>query len=138
MKEKGRKRKADVFRRAQMQEKTFERFAHAKRSKIVTNLQARAISRLSSKKVAKAFYIWRNETEKQRREYPKKAEVHFKMRVKPKLLKRRFFCKWKIVSEEEKRFQMLGKRSDAQIRFENPQGYASVLAQKKQSRGVKH
>ena len=104
---KRKKRKADVFRRAQMQEKAFEQLrAHAKRSKIVTNLQARAISRLSSKKVAKAFYIWRNETEKQRREYPKKAEVHFKMRVKPKLLKRRFL-QWKIVSEEEKRFRML-------------------------------
>ena len=85
---KRKKRKADVFRRAQMQEKAFEQLrAHAKRSKIVTNLQARAISRLSSKKVAKAFYIWRNETEKQRREYPKKAEVHFKIRMKPKLLK---------------------------------------------------
>ena len=111
------KKKADAFRNARLQEKAFEQMrTHAKRSKIVTNLQARAISRISSKKVGKAFHVWRNETRKQREEKPRKAELHFETRVRPKLLKRTF-SQWKMVSDEEKRFRML--ENDATQKYDS-------------------
>ena len=111
------KKKADAFRNARLQEKAFEQMrTHAKRSKIVTNLQARAISRISSKKVGKAFHVWRNETRNQREEKPRKAELHFETRVRPKLLKRTF-SQWKMVSDEEKRFRML--ENDATQKYDS-------------------
>merc|ERR1712091_168591 len=114
---KSNERKAAAFRNSQLQEKAFEQMrTYAKRSKIVTNLQARAISRMSSKKVAKAFYIWRNETQTQGVENPRKAEVHFETKVKPELLKRTF-SQWKMVSDVEKRFRML--ENDAMQKYDS-------------------
>jgi hypothetical protein len=114
---KSNERKAAAFRNSQLQEKAFEQMrTYAKRSKIVTNLQARAISRMSSKKVAKAFYIWRNETRTQGVENPRKAEVHFETKMKPELLKRTF-SQWKMVSDVEKRFRML--ENDAMQKYDS-------------------
>jgi hypothetical protein len=104
---KRRERKADQFRKMKLQKKAFTSLKSClKRSKTVKNLQMRAFSRLASRKLAKAFQIWKMYANTKRYENPAKAIVHYDSHLAPKILKRTFLA-WRKVKDDKKRLRRI-------------------------------
>ena len=87
--------------------KTFKLHSgHRGQNHPVKNLQMRAFSRLASRKLAKAFQIWKMYANTKRYENPAKAIVHYDSHLAPKILKRTFLA-WRKVKDDKKRLRRI-------------------------------